>query len=159
MGRRKVDPPTPPHRPAIKIDWKKVDDLMVAGCNAREVAGYFGISDDTLYTRFKIEHKGSTFTEVMAKRKAGGHAMLRAKQFQTAMRGSNMMLKLLGEEWLNQGKDASINNTELVKRFDEIIDYYNKRQEVMPFDSVSGSDAPSEESSSENNSDTTSINE
>lgn len=70
-----------------------------------------------------------------------------------------MMLKLPGEEWLNQGKDASINNPELVKRFDEIIDYYNKRQEVMPFDSVSGSDAPSEESSSENNSDTTSINE
>jgi len=31
------------------IDWKKVDNMLVAGCKGPEIAGEFGIHADTLY--------------------------------------------------------------------------------------------------------------
>jgi hypothetical protein len=87
----------------ITIDWKMVDQMMTAGCSGREIAGYLKIDSDTFYSRFKKEHKES-FSALSEERKKGGYALIRWKQFQSAMRGNTQMLKLLGEEWLDQGK-------------------------------------------------------
>lgn len=92
-----------PYRPVIPIDWKLVENMILSGCNGREISGALGVCTDTFYDRFTIE-KGVTFSEYLPNRRPGGLGMVKLKQFQSAMRGSNQMLTLLGKEWLGQGK-------------------------------------------------------
>lgn len=35
-------------RKRIDLDWKKIDELLLAGCKGADIAKYFGIHDDTL---------------------------------------------------------------------------------------------------------------
>jgi hypothetical protein len=92
--------------PLIPIDWKLVDQMILAGSSGIEIAGALDVCHDTFYDRFRIEH-GVAFSAYRAKRRFGGHGMLRIKQFQSAMRGNTAMMKILGEEWLGQGKGNS----------------------------------------------------
>lgn len=101
MPRRPTGKPS--YRPLIPIDWKLVDQMVLSGCSGLEIAGSLDIHHDTFYDRFRIE-KGVSFSEYSPSRKMGGMGMLRAKQFQCAMRGNTQMLKTLGEELLGQGK-------------------------------------------------------
>ena len=89
----------------IPIDMKKVDDLLIAGCKGTEVASYFGIHPDTLYSRVEKE-KGMTFTAYSAQKRQKGESLLRAQQFAKALgatkEGDNMMLIWLGKNRLDQ---------------------------------------------------------
>lgn len=83
------------------IDWDKVDRFLEAGCKGTEIAAYFGIHYDTLYDRC-FHEKGIMFSEYTQKKRAKGDSMLKAKQFEIAMKGDKAMLVWLGKNRLNQ---------------------------------------------------------
>ncbi len=100
----------PDGRPGATIDWKKVDDLMVAGCLGTEIAAYFGIHPDTFYRRVE-EEKGIGFTPYMQEKRAKGDTILRAAQYDEAVRKRNTtMLVWLGKNKLNQTDKKEINH-------------------------------------------------
>lgn len=95
-------------RPEIYIDWKKVDELMMAGCMGTEVAAYFGMHPDTFYKRVQDKYEVG-FSEYSAKMKSSGEALLRAQQYKKALglcdKGDNTLLIWLGKNRLGQ-RDA-----------------------------------------------------
>lgn len=91
-------------RPLIPIDWNRVDQLLQADCSGEEIAAFIGIGADTLYDRCVTE-KGVGWTHYKASKNSHGNALLRAGQFNRALKGSDRMLELLGRERLGQGKD------------------------------------------------------
>ena len=50
------------NKPHIPIDWKQVENLLMAGCLGTEVAAALGIHPDTLYLRVVSELKYESFT-------------------------------------------------------------------------------------------------
>jgi hypothetical protein len=99
----------PAHRPETFIDWKRVEVMILAGCSGIEIAASImpkPIHCKTFYRRFKKEY-GVGFEEYRPNRKLGGYGNIRTRQYIAALAGNNQMLKLLGEEWLGQGKNAS----------------------------------------------------
>lgn len=88
-------------RPEKPIDWKRVDDMIMAGCNGLEIAPHFNIHYTSFYDKIQKEY-GMTFTEYSAQLYPKGDSLLRIKQFEKAMKGDNQMLMLLGKERLKQ---------------------------------------------------------
>lgn len=92
-------------RPEVAINWKIVDDLLIAGCRGKEVAANIGIHEETLYDRVAKE-KGKRFTDYSCEKRAKGEALLRAQQYAKALgitkKGDNMMLIWLGKNRLDQ---------------------------------------------------------
>lgn len=93
------------HRPQKEVDWKKVDELLIARCLGTEIAGYFGMCADTLYKRVERE-KGMTFSAYLQQNRSKGEAILRAHQYAKALgltdKGDNTLLIWLGKNRLNQ---------------------------------------------------------
>lgn len=88
-------------RPEIPIDWKKVDDLLIAGCLGTEIAAHFNIHPDTFYRR--VEEKfGMGYTAYSNEKRFKGDSILRAKQFETAIKGNVTMQIWLGKQRLDQ---------------------------------------------------------
>lgn len=98
-------------RPQADIDWKKADELLIAGCSGVEIAGYFGILPNTLYSRC-LQDNGITFSDYSQSKYSKGESFLRAKQYQVAMSGDKTMLVWLGKNRLKQkdGEDKITNN-------------------------------------------------
>ena len=94
----------PAHRPKIKIDWEAVDKFVKAGASGPEIAGFLGIHYNTFYLRYQKE-RGIGFSEARPSGDASGCAMLRLRQFQSAMSGNTRMLEVLGKERLGQGQN------------------------------------------------------
>ncbi len=90
--------------PKIPIDWKKADEMLMAGCLGTEIAAYFGCAADTFYDRCYQEN-GVNFTSYSASKKAVGESCLRKKQYDVAMEGDRTMLVWLGKNRLLQ-KDS-----------------------------------------------------
>ncbi len=92
-------------RPLADIDWKKVDDLLVAGCSGIEIASYFGLHKQTIYERCEKDH-GISFTEYSSQKYAKGDSIIRAHQFAKAIgkttEGDNTLLIWLGKNRLKQ---------------------------------------------------------
>ena|SRR5688572_1996884 len=88
-------------RPEIDLDWKKIDDLLVSGCNGSEVASYFGVHPHTIYNQCESKF-GKNFSDYSQEKRQKGDSLLRAKQFQKALSGDNMMLVWLGKNRLKQ---------------------------------------------------------
>lgn len=92
-------------RPAAEIDWKKVEDLLVAGCMGTGIAAYLGISAQTLYDRCLIEKK-MLFSQFSQEKKEKGDEILRAHQYAKALgltdKGDNTLLIWLGKTRLKQ---------------------------------------------------------
>lgn len=110
-------------RPKATIDWEQVDSLLKSQCTGTEIAGYLGISTDTLYNHCSDEKK-TTFSAYSQEKKENGKAMLRAMQFQTAMEGDKSLLIWLGKQLLDQsdkkeltgkdGKDLNLMPTVII---------------------------------------------
>lgn len=96
----------PSQRPCAPIDWKKVEVMMLAGSSGEEIAGSVGVHHDTFYRRFQQEY-GISFTVASHSKKKAGHGNVRTRQYIAALNGNTQMLKILGEEWLGQGKGNS----------------------------------------------------
>ena len=107
-------------QPQVKIDWKKVDELLEAGCLGTEIAGYLGISDTSLY-RHTEAYKGMSFSEYRQHKVSKGDSILRNKQYQKAIKGDNTMLLWLGKNRLKQ-RDKEPELVASNEQIDELIE-------------------------------------
>lgn len=88
-------------RPEKPIDWKLVDDLLLAGCHGTEIAPHFDMHPDTFYRRVE-EQYNMGFTDYSSQKKFKGDSILRAVQYKKAVKGDNSMLIWLGKNRLKQ---------------------------------------------------------
>lgn len=124
-------------RPEKTINWELVDKLLMAGCPGTEIATHFDMHHDTFYRR--VEDKYSIgFTAYSQEKRSRGDSMLRAKQFEKAMEGNNIMLIWLGKNRLGQkeGEDKhplppnDQNLTDLIKEIKSMKDKQTSHKEV-----------------------------
>ena len=87
-------------RPVIKIDWNEVDKLMALQCTGEEIAGFLGISYDTIEKAVKREHK-MTYTEYYGLKAQIGRISLRRRQWKSSEKSVPMQMHL-GNQWLGQ---------------------------------------------------------
>jgi len=92
---------------AVKIDWKKVDELLEAGCDGTEICGNLGISYDTL-SRHTERDKKLKFADYKALKRAKGDSILRNRQYKTALEGNVPMQIWLGKQRLDQSEKSKI---------------------------------------------------
>lgn len=89
------------------IDWEKVDNMLMAGCNGVQAAAAIGVSPDTLYLRCQNE-KNTVFTVYAQEKRAHGNGLLHAAQFQKAIKEKNpTMLIWLGKQRLEQKETST----------------------------------------------------
>lgn len=111
-----------------KIDWEKVDYLLISGCPGTEVAGNLGIHPETLYRKVQ-EEKNMGFSEYLQQKRSSGKALIRAQQFAKALgkteAGDTTLLIWLGKTSLEQReiKETDINNDDIqaIKAFAQQI--------------------------------------
>lgn len=104
-------------RPKANIPWDEVDNLLVAGCSGREIAGYLGINNHTLYDRC-LQDNGIMFSEYSQQKHSKGETILRAHQYAKAIgkteAGDNTLLIWLGKTRLDQSERVKVDvNTNL----------------------------------------------
>lgn len=112
-------------RPLTNIDWKKADELMIAGCNGVQIAGYFGIHPDTFYRHVEKE-KGVGFTAYLQEKQSKGEALLVAHQYAKALgltnNGDNTLLVWLGKTRLKQKEHTDeVIAKEVESKFDALM--------------------------------------
>ena len=96
-------------RPRIKIDWDEFDKLCSLLCTQKEIAEWFGCTDDTIQTAVKRKHKVG-FSEYYKKKSCGGKVSLRRAQYLLATEDRNpTMLIWLGKQHLGQLDNKNIN--------------------------------------------------
>jgi len=88
-------------RPRHKIDWKKVESLIIHGCSGVQIAATLAIHPETLYDRCLKEHK-RTYSDYSHEFWQKGNAQLHAKQYQMAMQGDKTLIIWLGKNRLKQ---------------------------------------------------------
>lgn len=88
-------------RPEKPIDWNLVDNLLMANCHGTEIAAHFDMHPKTFYAKVEDKFK-MTFTEYSLEKKQKGDSILRAKQYEKAVKGDNVMLVWLGKNRLGQ---------------------------------------------------------
>lgn len=114
--------------PKANIDWNRVSDLLVAGCSGAEIAGHIGLNKATIYERC-VTDNGLTFSEYSQQKYAKGESLLRAKQFEKAVKGDNMMLIWLGKNRLDQKDHKESKNDTNDKKLDELIQGIKSKDE------------------------------
>lgn len=88
-------------RPKVVVDWKTVDMYLKAACTGTGIADMLGISANTLYRACERDNKMG-FDAYSQQKRETGEDMLRAKQFDKAMKGDTPMLVWLGKQRLGQ---------------------------------------------------------
>lgn len=112
-------------RPKKEVTLAQVEKLFAIGCTQEEVAGFFGVSVDTLSRRMG-------FAECQAQGKAKRNVSLRRAQVKSALAGNTRMMTWLGMQFLNQTNitKAEITNTtppvDLSKLTDAELDEYER---------------------------------
>lgn len=94
-------------RPEKPIDWKLVDDLLMAGCLGTEIAPHFDLHPTTFYGRVEDRY-GMSFTNYSTEKRAQGDSCLRAKQYEKAMNNDTTMLIWLGKQRLEQREPEAV---------------------------------------------------
>lgn len=87
-------------RPKKELDWDQLEKLCQIQCTAEEIAGWFGVSVDTVERRIKETH-GVTFAEYFKKHSASGKISLRRTQYKMAETNPAMAI-WLGKQYLDQ---------------------------------------------------------
>ena len=121
----------------LEIDWKKVEELMMAGCHGVEIAGYLGIHPNTLYIRVEEKYKCG-YREFLHEKKSKGESLLRAHQYAKALgltdKGDNTLLIWLGKTRLEQRESqANTNlapNSEVLHR-DQRIAFLEEENRIL----------------------------
>lgn len=120
-------------RPQIEIDWKLVDDFLIAGSPGTEVAAFFSMHHDTFYRRVE-EKYNMGFTAYAQQKKSTGEAMIRKQQLNKALgltkEGDNTLLIWLGKQRLNQSETPKENaiSEDTIKKYDAIINQLDALQ-------------------------------
>lgn len=99
-GRRQGTP--------YEVNWDAVDKLLLIQCTQKEIAGFLGISLDTIRRRCKQDH-GMTFKKYAEDKSAGGRASLRRKQWLHAEK-SPAMAMFMGKQYLGQSDKVETKN-------------------------------------------------
>jgi hypothetical protein len=101
-------------RPRIKIDWDEFDKLCSLLCTQKEIAEWFGCTDDTIQTAVKRKYKVG-FSEYYKKKSCGGKVSLRRAQYLLATEDRNpTMLIWLGKQHLEQQEpQRQVDNVEI----------------------------------------------
>jgi hypothetical protein len=86
-------------RPKLDIDAEQVQKLAALGCKVKEIADYFGCTDDTIINRF---------SEELDKGRANLKMSLRQMQIKAAQNGNVAMLIWLGKQLLDQVERTQI---------------------------------------------------
>ncbi len=114
-------------RPEKPIDWRKVDQLLMAGCFGSEIAEHFDMHPNTFYDRVFQEYNMG-FTEYSSLKRAQGDGLLRARQFKKALEGDNTMLIWLGKIRLNQKEQENkITDQEIKSEIRKAIAELNRK--------------------------------
>ena len=91
----------------LPINWNEAKELFEAHSSVKDVAAYFGMTDDNLRIRFEKEHKDQNFTEWKNNCKQRGKVILRKAQYDKAIQDGNVQLLIhLGKHYLNQKDNA-----------------------------------------------------
>ena len=93
-------------RPKAIIDWEIVDKLLIAGCIGTEVAAHIGIHPETLYDNCERDKK-TLFSAYSQEKRAKGHSLLRAAQFDEAIRKRNITMLI----WLGKNNLLQVDKT------------------------------------------------
>jgi len=102
MPRKPKEIKRPVGRPTLPIDWEKVEQYMMAGCNGTQIAASLGISADTLYDRCESDN-GVNYSAYLQEKRAKGDSLIHAKQFSKGVKEGNVtMLIWLGKQRLGQ---------------------------------------------------------
>lgn len=111
-------------RPPLNLDWNKIDNLLIAGCSGREIAGNLEINQKTLYEH-SVKYKGMSFSDYSDQFHGKGDSILRSKQYKQAIDGDTSLLIWLGKTRLKQKEHKEISGS-----FTFIIN------EVNPIDAI-----------------------
>lgn len=90
-------------RDKVVIPPEEVFKLAAMGCKDKEIAEWFGISDNTLRFNFSVE---------LLKGRCGLHQSLRQKMVETALGGNVVMLIYLSKNWLGMSDNGSVDSDE-----------------------------------------------
>lgn len=110
----------PPLGSKKTVDWAQVDSLLGIHCTQEEICAVLDISEDTLTTRCKEDHR-CTFSEYSKTKRRVGRTSLRRRQYQVAMSGDRAMLIWLGKNWLKQS-DKIEQKVEISEEDPEVIE-------------------------------------
>lgn len=124
--------------PLKEIDWKRVDELLEAGCTGIEIAADQGKTIAALYKACE-DAQGVKWNLYRLYKRESGKAKLRNAQQNRALNGSDTMLKWLGEFRLNQKQNALIGGSGpkiniVIKHF--AVDNDGSQHEVHKTDSM-----------------------
>ncbi|HET7336299.1 MAG TPA: hypothetical protein VFJ23_00230 [Candidatus Nitrosotalea sp.] len=117
-------------RPEKQIDWRRVDELLEAGCLGTEICSHFDLTADRFYDRVK-EKYGMSFTDYSQEKRQKGDSRLREKQFNKAIEGDNMMLIWLGKNRLGQ-KDKQEISEQSDKSITLKVNFDGNSVQVLP---------------------------
>ena len=121
-------------RPRKEIDSEQFEKLCALQCTLKEIAGWFGCSEDTIenwckrtYTDENDQPMG--FSDTYKKYSADGKISLRRFQFKQAERNPSMAI-WLGKQWLGQRDNIDVGVTDDKAREVEALDeYFRHRNE------------------------------
>lgn len=86
----------------VIVDLEKAEQMAMAGCSGKEIAEALGVHPDTLYRRVVDTFGVPNYSAWSQAKKAKGDALLKVRQFDRAMAGSETMLRWLGIQRLGQ---------------------------------------------------------
>jgi len=108
-------------RPPSKINWDEVKESLLKGCTVLDIAAEQGVYDGTLREACRREQK-MQWTEFASMYRYRGDALLRKKQFDSAMTGDRTLLVWLGKQRLDQrDTPAQVITEEQKKGFEAVI--------------------------------------
>ena len=114
-------------RPEKPIDWDLVDRLLEAGCLGTEIAANFDMHPNTFYNKVLEEQKVG-FTKYSAQKKGKGDSLLRAVQYETAIKDKDRsMLIWLGKQRLGQKEPEKTSDSQ----GQTIHLHYDQKHEVI----------------------------
>jgi hypothetical protein len=128
MSLRMAKPPKKPWRPKVEIDWAKVDQMIVEGCNGAQVAAAIGACADTIYRACERE-KGVTFAAYYQDKRSLGDNYLHRTQYHKAVKEKNVtMLIHLGKHRL--GQIEKVDNKDSTPPQDVVIEKDNENMSL-----------------------------
>lgn len=115
-------------RPRKEIDSEQFEKLCALQCTLKEIAGWFGCSEDTIERWCKDTYQDENdqpmgFADVYKKYSADGKISLRRFQFKQAEKNPSMAI-WLGKQWLGQRDNIDVGVTDDKAREVEALDEY-----------------------------------
>ncbi len=121
-------------RPEKPIDWKRVDELLMAGCLGTEIASHFDMHHETFYNRIQQQY-GMGFTAYCSEKRAKGDSLLRETQYKKALKNDNSMLIWLGKQRLEQRepdqRSIQTHDVTIKEATEKVIDQITKSHEAL----------------------------